>query len=124
MVGWPGILSGSCVTASVLAWGAYHPASELFGRTIRYTSSERTIALTFDDGPNPAVTPRLLELLDRYHARGTFFLVGRWARTHPSIVRDILTRGHTIGNHTATHPNLLWLSKRRIVAELVECQRI
>jgi peptidoglycan/xylan/chitin deacetylase (PgdA/CDA1 family) len=63
-------------------------------------------------------------VLDRHHARGTFFLVGRWARAHPGIERDILARGHTIGNHTATHPNLLWLSKRRIVAELVECQTI
>src|SRR5262249_52751001 len=84
----------------------------------------RTIALTFDDGPNPALTPRLLELLERHQARATFFLVGRWANAHPSIVRDIQAGGHTIGNHTTTHPNLVWLSKRRIVAELAPRQAI
>jgi peptidoglycan-N-acetylglucosamine deacetylase len=124
MVAWPGFLAGGCATVGVLAWGAYHPASTLFGRTIRFASSDRTIALTFDDGPNPAVTPRLLDLLERHQARGTFFLVGRWAHAHPSIVREILLRGHTIGNHTATHPNLVWLSKRRVVDELVQCQSI
>src|SRR5262249_59439180 len=72
MVGWAGVLTGGCATAGVLAWAAYHPASTLFGRTIRFASSDRTIALTFDDGPNPAVTPRLLELLERHQARATF----------------------------------------------------
>jgi peptidoglycan-N-acetylglucosamine deacetylase len=124
MVGWAGVLTGGCATAGVFAWAAYHPASTLFGPTIRCASSDRTIALTFDDGPNPALTPRLLDLLERHQARATFFLVGRWANAHPSIVREIQARGHTIGNHTTTHPNLVWLSKRRIVAELARCQAI
>ena len=121
---WPVVVTGGCAISSVLAWGAYHPASPLFGHTLHRLPSDGTIALTFDDGPNPAVTPRLLNLLARSNVRGTFFLIGRWARAYPSIVKDIVAAGHTIGNHTTTHPNLLWLSTARIVAELTECQHI
>jgi peptidoglycan-N-acetylglucosamine deacetylase len=105
----------------ICAWGAYHPSSELFGKTRRRTGTARTIALTFDDGPNPAVTPQLLDLLDRYDARGTFFLIGRHVRACPALTAEIAARGHTIGNHTDTHPNLLWQSRRRILEELERC---
>jgi len=107
--------------AGICAWGAYHPSSELFGRTQRRTGRAHTIALTFDDGPNPAVTPQLLDLLDRYDARGTFFLIGRYVRTCPALAAEIAARGHSIGNHTDTHPNLLWQSRRRILDELERC---
>ena len=109
-------------TTAMLAWAAYHPAATLFGPTLRHAPSRQTVALTFDDGPNPAITPRLLELLDRHDARATFFLIGRWARACPGIVREIAARGHAIGNHTDTHPNLAFLSRRRIVGELLRCQ--
>src|SRR5262245_35426648 len=98
------------VAAGLCAWGAHHPASELFGRTERRIARERAIALTFDDGPNPAATPQLLDLLDRHEARATFFLIGRHVRACPSLTAEIAARGHTIGNHTETHPNLLWQS--------------
>jgi peptidoglycan/xylan/chitin deacetylase (PgdA/CDA1 family) len=109
--------------AGTLAWGAYHPASSLFGPVVRRIPSDRAIALTFDDGPNPAITPRLLDLLDRHGARATFFLIGRFARACPGIVKEIAGRGHAIGNHTETHPRLVFLSMRRVLAELVECQQ-
>jgi peptidoglycan/xylan/chitin deacetylase (PgdA/CDA1 family) len=116
------LLTGVPLGGAVLAWGAYHPASTLFGRTIRRVASDDEIALTFDDGPNPSTTPRLLDLLDSHGIRATFFVIGRWCRACPAIVRDIAVRGHAIGNHTDTHPNLLFLSRRRIVRELLECQ--
>lgn len=119
---WPELAAGIGASLGVLAWGAYHPASRLFGPVVSRAASDRDIALTFDDGPNPALTPRLLDLLDRYDARATFFVIGRWARACPSIVREIAARGHTIGNHTDTHPNLVWLSTRSIVDELTRCQ--
>jgi peptidoglycan/xylan/chitin deacetylase (PgdA/CDA1 family) len=109
------------LAAGICAWGAYHPSSELFGKTQRRTGRARTIALTFDDGPNPAVTQQLLDLLERYDARGTFFLIGRHVRACPALTAEIATRGHTIGNHTDTHPNLLWQSRRRILDELERC---
>jgi peptidoglycan/xylan/chitin deacetylase (PgdA/CDA1 family) len=80
------------------------------------------IALTFDDGPNPAITPQLLELLARYGTRPTFFLVGRVARACPELVCEIADRGHSIGNHTETHPNLAWMPAWQIVEELKSCQ--
>ncbi len=89
---------------------------------MRYTPWRSAIALTFDDGPNPAFTPQLLALLERHEARATFFLVGRFARACPELVRETAARGHTIGNHTETHPNLAWLSGSRIEEELARCR--
>ncbi len=80
------------------------------------------LALTFDDGPNPAYTPQLLALLERYAAPATFFLVGRFARACPDLVREIADQGHSIGNHTETHVNLAWLPAWRIADELRACQ--
>jgi peptidoglycan/xylan/chitin deacetylase (PgdA/CDA1 family) len=84
--------------------------------------SPRRIALTFDDGPNPAITPRLLDLLGRYNARATFFIIGRYAAQCPDIVRAIAARGHLLGNHTNTHPDLIWLSRASIEQELRQCE--
>jgi len=119
----PAILSsGVAAAAGITAWGAVAPSSELFGPTVSCTSSSRKIALTFDDGPNPAVTPRLLELFDRYSVRATFFLIGKFARACPEFVREISTRGHLIGNHTDTHANLFLQSRAGIRDELARCQ--
>jgi peptidoglycan-N-acetylglucosamine deacetylase len=107
--------------AGVGAWGAVAPSSQLFGPTLRRTGSSGTIALTFDDGPNPSVTPELLELLDRHGAKATFFLIGRFAREESSLTREIAQRGHCVGNHTETHPSLVFLSSRRIQDELSRC---
>lgn len=66
-------------------------------------SAPRTVALTFDDGPDPEVTPRVLDLLAAADARATFFLIGERARRHPELVRRIADEGHGIGNHTESH---------------------
>lgn len=108
--------------AGMTAYGAVYPRTQLFGPTICRTHSPRKLAITFDDGPNPAITPKLLDLLDRYDAKATFFLVGRFVRECPDLVREIAARGHGIGNHTETHPNLFWLAPSQIAAELRLCQ--
>jgi peptidoglycan/xylan/chitin deacetylase (PgdA/CDA1 family) len=66
----------------------------------------REIALTFDDGPDPEVTPRVLDLLDAAGMRASFFVVGRRARAHPDLTAEIARRGHRVENHTDTHPHL------------------
>jgi peptidoglycan/xylan/chitin deacetylase (PgdA/CDA1 family) len=119
---WIPLAAGASATAGVLSWGAVHPAAHLFGPTITRAPSRDCIALTFDDGPNPAVTPRLLDLLARENAQATFFVIGRWVRAHPAIVGEIAARGHAVGNHTDTHPNLTFLPSRTIVRELMACQ--
>jgi peptidoglycan/xylan/chitin deacetylase (PgdA/CDA1 family) len=108
--------------AGAAAWGAVYPGSQLFGPTLRRTNSSGAIALTFDDGPNPSITPALLDLLERHSAPATFFVIGRFARACPELVRDIAARGHAIGNHTDSHPSLAWISSRRIAEELARCQ--
>jgi peptidoglycan/xylan/chitin deacetylase (PgdA/CDA1 family) len=110
------------VAAGIMAWGAVAPTSQLFGPALCHTSKRSTIGLTFDDGPNPAVTPQLLALLERYGARATFFVVGRFAGRCPELIREIGSRGHTIGNHTETHPNLAFRSPARIADELLRCR--
>jgi peptidoglycan-N-acetylglucosamine deacetylase len=119
----PTIVScGVGAAAGIAAWGAVSPYSELFGPTLRHTASRRKIALTFDDGPNPAVTPRLLDLFERYSVRGTFFLIGKFARACPGLAKEIHARGHVIGNHTDTHANLIWQTPGGIRSELGRCQ--
>jgi len=79
------------------------------------------MALTFDDGPNPAVTPELLDLLERHEVRATFFVTGDHVRAFPELTKEIAERGHTIGNHTDTHRRLVFSSAARIAAELDRC---
>jgi len=106
---------------AVVAYGAAHARAQLFGRTICRTNSARKLALTFDDGPNPVITPKLLDLLDRYNAKATFFLIGRYVRECPGLVQETIARGHLVGNHTENHPNLFRLTRREIRIELRLC---
>ena len=107
--------------AAVAAWGAVYPGAQVFGRTLRITGDGSTLALTFDDGPNPAVTPGLLDLLERHGARATFFVMGSHVRAFPGLAREIAARGHAIGNHTETHPSLIFLPARKLHDELSRC---
>jgi peptidoglycan-N-acetylglucosamine deacetylase len=111
-----------CAAGGIFAWAAMAPSAQLFGSTIRHTGDASTMALTFDDGPNPVVTPGLLDLLERRKAKATFFLVGKHARAFPALAKEIADRGHTVGNHTDTHPNLIFLPPRRIAEELDRCE--
>ncbi|MFU8851002.1 bifunctional polysaccharide deacetylase/glycosyltransferase family 2 protein [Micromonospora sp. SL1-18] len=78
----------------------------------------RTLALTFDDGPDPRWTPRVLDVLRRHHAHATFFVVGARVNEHPELVRRILAEGHEIGSHTFTHTDLAAEPAWRAEAEL------
>ena len=108
-------------TAGALAYAAFHPRSEIFGQHIHATNSAGKLAITFDDGPNPAITPQLLDLLEEYDARATFFLIGSFVRDAPDLARETIARGHSVGNHTEHHPNLFWLPPARIREELEDC---
>lgn len=106
---------------ALAAWGAVAPSSQIFGRTIRKTQDPGAIALTFDDGPNPAVTPALLEVLEKNSVRATFFVVGKHVRAFPEIAVEIVARGHTIANHTETHPRLVFMPAAHVREELSRC---
>jgi peptidoglycan-N-acetylglucosamine deacetylase len=80
--------------------------------------SAGVVYLTFDDGPTPAWTPRVLELLARYRARATFFVLGRNAAAHPELVRQEFAAGHGVGNHTWSHRRLTGLTGAQLAAEV------
>ncbi len=83
----------------------------------------KTIAITFDDGPDPFYTPRILEILKRYGVRATFFEQGRLVDLHSNIARQIVAQGHSIGNHTYSHPYLTRLAPGDIRREMVSGER-
>jgi len=82
------------------------PGSRIFGQSLIAPQRPGELALTFDDGPNRACTPRLLDILAGYNVKASFFLVGRCAKLEPELVRRIQAEGHLIGNHSWSHPNL------------------
>ncbi len=79
----------------------------------RSISGSRGVALTFDDGPSPTSTPILLKLLARYKLQATFFVIGEKAAQYPELIADIINQGHSIGNHSWQHDNLLMLRSRK-----------
>jgi peptidoglycan/xylan/chitin deacetylase (PgdA/CDA1 family) len=111
------------ITAATVANAALRPQSQLFGQTLIAGNDPHEVALTYDDGPNDACTESLLELLDRYNAKATFFMIGRFVQQNPSLARQVHAAGHLVGNHTMTHPWLAWQPATRIREELHGCQQ-
>jgi peptidoglycan-N-acetylglucosamine deacetylase len=109
-----------CLVAPFLfRFGFYLPIISR-GRT-----GQRVVALTFDDGPDPATTPHLLRLLAAHDVPATFFVVGQRAAAHPELIRAILDGGHTIGNHSFRHDSLVaFRGQEKIAAEILTAQRV
>lgn len=84
----------------------------------------KALALTFDDGPDPLYTPRILDILKRERVPATFFIVGLNGEAHPELLRRIVNEGHEIGSHTFTHPDLSLVSHRQVMLELNATQRL
>lgn len=87
----------------------------------RKDPSDHSVYLTFDDGPIPEVTPWLLDVLDRYGVKATFFVVGDNVRKHPEIFRMIVERGHVIGNHTFNHVRSLYMRTPDFIDNVKKC---
>jgi peptidoglycan/xylan/chitin deacetylase (PgdA/CDA1 family) len=98
----------------VLRWRVFADA------VVRGPRGARGVALTFDDGPHPRWTPRVIDLLARHGAKATFFLVGRKVEQHPEIVRRIVDAGHAVGMHSYAHDRLFALRGERRVREDLE----
>ena len=108
----------------LLLYATLIPNSQWFGPVMRsFETDQPEVWLTIDDGPSPAHTTAMLDLLDRFEARATFFVIGKRAEQYPHLVTEILTRGHQIANHTYTHPSAtFWIAgPRRIAAEIDLC---
>ncbi|MGA8939724.1 MAG: polysaccharide deacetylase family protein [Acidobacteriaceae bacterium] len=106
-----------------LTYAALSPGSQLFGHTIVAGNDPAEAALTYDDGPNDVATDALLDVLARHNAHATFFMIGRFVRERPEIVRRVHAAGHLIGNHTQTHPWLSFESSHVIREQLRDCNR-
>ena len=107
-----GVYAVSAVAATTgfgiggFAYASRWPTSQVFGKTLIAPRAPRQLALTFDDGPNPAWTPRLLDILAEHNVRATFFMVGKFAKSECALARRVAEAGHLIGNHTWSHPDL------------------
>ena len=109
--------------AGAASYGAIAPESELFGKTLHRLADPKQLALTYDDGPNDPHTLHLLDVLAKHDVKATFFLIGKHVTAKPEVARRIAGAGHVIGNHTYTHPNLLFCSAHRIRQELSDCEK-
>ncbi len=98
-------------------------AERAVGTITDVSTRDAVVAITFDDGPHPAVTPRLLAILQAHRARATFFMVGKAAQKYPELVHQVAAAGHAIGNHSWDHPSFLSISGRERRRQIAACQR-
>ena len=120
------LLAGTAAVAAAAVTAGYQsmsPTGQWYGSTFTgLRSGTKQLALTYDDGPNDPHTYRLLEVLAKHNVHATFFLIGRFVRQRPDIVREIVSAGHVVGNHTCTHPLLTLKSSAEVRNELTECR--
>lgn len=118
------VLNHLLITAAGLA-----PRSSLLGQNLTRlppaAAARRAVAITIDDGPDPEVTPQVLDLLDAHGQRATFFCIAERVAAHPALAREIVARGHSIQNHTARHRhNFSLLGPRGFEAEIARAQQV
>src|ERR1022692_4916840 len=117
------VIGAGLVAAAVAAsYQSMSPTGQWYGRTFTgLKPGTKQLALTYDDGPNDPHTFRLLEVLARHNVRATFFLVGRYVNRRPDIVRELARARHVLGNHTFSHPNLIFFSALQTRMQLQDC---
>ncbi len=118
------LLAGAAAVVTA-GYNTMAPRSQLYGRTfIGEGRGSRRLALTFDDGPNDPHTLHLLEALARHNVQATFFMIGKFVAQRPGIARAVGEAGHAIGNHTSSHPNLIFRYAADVRREIEECERV
>jgi peptidoglycan/xylan/chitin deacetylase (PgdA/CDA1 family) len=121
-----GLTAGLTAAAGAAAAGyqSMSPTGQWFGPTFAHgIRGSRQIALTYDDGPNDPHTLHLLDVLAKHGVHATFFMIGRYVQQRPDIVRAVAQAGHVIGNHTFTHPRLIFQSEAQTRTQLVDCRQ-
>jgi peptidoglycan-N-acetylglucosamine deacetylase len=114
----------AAAAASVAGYQTMAPTGQWYGST--FTGMKRgskQIALTYDDGPNDPHTLKLLDVLAKHNVKATFFMIGRYVQQRPDIVRAVAQAGHVIGNHTFTHPLLIFKSAAETRSQLLQCRQ-
>jgi peptidoglycan/xylan/chitin deacetylase (PgdA/CDA1 family) len=114
---WPWSLGAVAANHATITLAGLWPRSSLLGpnwtRLPPEAASHNAVAISIDDGPDPATTPRVLDILDAHCAKATFFCIGQRVERFPGLAREISDRGHAIENHTFRHPNYSRCSARR-----------
>jgi len=121
--GWPVLAAVGGLSVAIHSWGVVNPRSSLYMPvTWRLRREARDLALTFDDGPNPDATPRLLDVLATHGLSATFFVIGEHVARHPELARRIRAGGHALGLHSHTHSRLFncW-TPGRVRSDLEAC---
>jgi len=114
----------AAAAASAAGYQSMAPTGQWFGRTFAGgMRGSKQIALTYDDGPNDPHTLKLLDVLAKHSVQATFFMIGRYVQQRPDIARAVAQAGHVIGNHTLTHPLLIFKSEAQTRAQLVDCHQ-
>ena len=114
----------AAAAASVAGYQSKASTAQWYGRTFAGgVRGSKQIALTYDDGPNDPHTLKLLDVLAKHSVRATFFMIGRYVQQRPDIARAVAQAGHVIGNHTFTHPRLIFTSAARTRAQLRDCHQ-
>ena len=114
----------AAAAASAAGYQSMAPWAQWYGSTFTgLKGKSRKIALTYDDGPNDPYTPQLMDVLARHGVRASFFLIGRFVSRRPNIVRDLVQAGHVVGNHTYTHPPLIFETSIQIRVQLISCRQ-
>ncbi|WP_193210646.1 polysaccharide deacetylase family protein [Luteolibacter marinus] len=123
--GWPWGVAFQALVAGFWCWGTFRPGARIFGPVATRVEG-KDVLLTIDDGPDPVDTPALLDLLDRHDRKAVFFVIGEKVKRHPELAREILRRGHELGNHTLTHPAaFMWgMGPGRTRREIVGCNQV
>ncbi len=105
-------------------YGAFTIQSNYF-LTSLHKGKSNSITLTFDDGPDPELTPKILAVLKQYEAKATFFVIGKKAEKYPELIRQIAEEGHIVGNHSYSHHVLIgFYSRKRLQADIEKCNQI
>lgn len=113
-------LALTAMGSAFVGWNYHVPSINFCPKTVK-----NQVAITFDDGPNPEYTPRVLELLKVYNAKATFFCIGKHIAAHPELFKRILEEGHTVGNHTFSHRSSFgFLPTSKVVSELTQTNAI
>lgn len=119
-----GVAGAAGLSIGGYAYASLWPGSQLFGRTLIAPRRPREIALTYDDGPNPNWTPRLLDVLAEHKVHATFFMLGKFVKAEYELARRVAGAGHLIGNHTWNHPKLSRSSDAQVLEELTRTNDI
>ncbi len=110
----------------LLGYGSFRISSNFYLRTFcKQSKNKNQISITFDDGPHPENTPKILSILAQYNIKATFFLIGKNAEKYPELVKQIVAEGHLIGNHTYNHkPSIGFNSTKKVLNELEKTESV